>query len=279
MLSTMNTKAIPGFLIGFSLAFSGLSGLRAQEKPNSKPESAAPADAEQEKLGDENADWLEYYYKDPTPEKFVEKMKIFSADGTLSDDHARPALIGFISQVVRQNRDRVEEWYRQLSGLPAQDRKTIHTGLLFSRTKEADEILKKRFGPQFDDLKANTPKVLELPLDRNETMDMLWGYFYATGSESAIRRMIYAFRFDKAPDDPEGVEIPEGFRPLYKELPSATLEMIVSNARRHPKILEICKKIYKEDKTLILGEKEWLYDLLSRIDPKAYPPRPAKDEA
>ena len=56
----------------------------------------APADAPEK-------DWLEFYYENPTPEQFVTRIKDWSGDGTLDNEHARPALIAFISQLIRQS--------------------------------------------------------------------------------------------------------------------------------------------------------------------------------
>ena len=117
----------------------------------------------------------------------------------------------------------MENWYDALAGLSPDEKMVIHTAMLYSRTDEADALMRKMFGKQYDDQKQEIKKILDLPLDKQSTIDMLWGFFYATGSEHAIRRIILCFRFLDAPDNPKGVNVPKGYVPLYKELPEATM--------------------------------------------------------
>ncbi|MAS96570.1 MAG: hypothetical protein CMO55_25555 [Verrucomicrobiales bacterium] len=219
----------------------------------------------------EEEDWLENYYKNPTPERFVEQMKDWAADGTLDNEMAKPAVIAFISQVLRQNRKEIEPWYAALSGLSPSQMQVLHTAMLFSRTSEADRIMRKAFGKKYDEQKVDTKKILEMPLDKQNTIDMLWGFFYATGSEQAVGRVILGFSFLDAPDDPGGVDIPQGYLPLYKSLPIVAFNSLLANAERHPRVVEILEKLHEEG-DLSAREKEGVYDVLSEIDPKGYPP-------
>jgi len=227
----------------------------------------------------EGKDWLEFYYENPSPDSFVTQMKDWAADGTLDNDHAKPALIAFISQLIRQNRDRLEDWYSDLSGLEGAQLQVLHTAMLFSRTEEADRLLKERFGPSYEEQKQETQKILEMPLDQRNTMDMLWGFFYATGSESAIRRIVLAFRFRDAPDQPPGVAVPEGYVPLYKNLPQFAFGSLLANAERHPRVVEILKQFLESDESLLPVEKEGVRAVLSEIDPKNFPPEDSEREA
>jgi hypothetical protein len=216
-------------------------------------------------------DWLEFYYENPTPERLVDQMKEWAVDGTLDNDHAKPALIAFLSQVIRQNEDQLSDWYATLSGLEPGQMQVFRTAMLYSRTEEADKILTERYGKDFEAQRRETAKILEMPLDERRTMDMLWGFFYATGSEGAIRRIVTAFRFLEATAKPPGVDVPEGYVPLYKELPRFAFGSLVANGQRHPKVVEILKKMLESDQTLLGMEKDGVYDVLSELDPKAYP--------
>jgi hypothetical protein len=220
---------------------------------------------------EEEKDFLEHYYENPRPDEFVAQMKNWAADGTLVNSHARPALIAFISQVVRSNRDKVEEWFAELAGLTPEQKQVFFTGLLYSRTKEADAVMTKTFGKQYEEQKVEIRKILELPLDKKTTLDMLWGFYYATGSETAIRRIVSCFRFAHAPDDPDGVDIPDGYVPLYKELPDFAFGSLASNAERHPKVVEILEKLLKSGAEMTQEEKDGVYDVLSQILPEKYP--------
>ncbi len=229
-----------------------------------------PAQPGAAEIAEEEGDWLEYYYRNPTPDRFVEMMKNWSDDGTLRDHGAQPAVIGFLSQVLRQNRDRIADWHRDLAGRPPADAMVLSTAMLFSRTGEADAIFEEVTGRKPRD-RDRPPKILDLPQAQTATVSMLWGHFYATGSESPIRRIVRCFRFEEAPERPEGVEIPEGYEPFYLRLPRLAYVSLLSNMDRHPRVVEICKTLYHGDAGLHPLEKTNLYDLLSEIEPEQYP--------
>lgn len=219
-------------------------------------------------------DWLESYYEAPTPEQFVERMREYSRDGVFLEDRARPALIGFISQVMRQNRDKIKTWHEELRSLSPEELQVIHTAMLYSRTSEADEVLQAAFGERFEEQKKELPRILEMKLAQTHSIDMLWGFFYATGSENAVRRVIGCFIFADAPDNPDFAEVPEGFSPLYTDLPEAAAWTLVSNASRHPKVLEICEKLYDSEGALNPTERRLLREsVLLRFKPEKYQER------
>lgn len=215
--------------------------------------------------GAEEKDWLEFYYENPTPDRFIPQMKDWAEDGTLDNDHAKPALIAFISQLIRQNREKLAEWYDGLAGLDPKQKQVMHTAMLFSRTEEADAILKEQFGQAYEDQKAETKKILEMPLDQRDTVDMLWGFYYATGSPEPIRRLILCFRFKDAPDRPDGVEVPEGYVPLYKELPDFAHHSLVANGERHPTIVKILQVLLEKDESLMDVEKAGVRAVLEEL--------------
>ena len=215
--------------------------------------------------GVEEKDWLEFYYENPTPDRFIPQLKDWAEDGTLDNDHAKPALIAFISQLIRQNREKLADWYSGLAGLEPGRMQVMHTAMLFSRTEEADTLLKEQFGQAYEDQKAETKKILEMPLDQRDTMDMLWGVFYATGSPEPIRRLIVAFRFKDAPERPEGVEVPEGYVPLYKDLPEFVHHSLIANGERHPRLVEILKVLLEKDESFLETEKAGVRAVLEEL--------------
>lgn len=217
-------------------------------------------------------DWLENYYIEPDPEGFVRQMKEWAAEGVLDNELTKPTLIAFISQIIRQNRDQLSGWYKDLAGLTPAQMQVMHTAMLFSRTDEADKIMSGLFGNNYVMQKRETEKILEAPLDKKATPDMLWGFYFATGSEAAIRRIVLCFRFLDADAKPDGVEVPEGYVAHFKQLPAFAFQSLVGNAERHPRILEILETMYKNDSSLVPSEKHGVYDVLSEFDQENYPP-------
>lgn len=210
-------------------------------------------------------DWLEFYYEDPRPEEFVERVKDWAKDGTLQSQGAQPALVAFMSQVLRQNRARVREWYQDLSGLSQDQLAVFLTSMFYARIRETDEILDEAYGSDYAEKAQELGKILDRPLDKVDTLDMLWGYFYATGSESAIRRLVQSFRFKEAPDRPKGVDIPEGYMPFYKILPQLAFESLLANAERHPRVMTILRSFLEEDSSLHPTERQGIEAVLEEI--------------
>lgn len=241
-----------------------LPGSRGLSQPV-EPESQEPANREDE-------DWLEFYYQDPSPDRVVPQLKNWAADGTLDNESARPALIAFLSQVIRANRERLDEWHADLRGLAPRHMQIFHTAMLFSRTGEADEILGAQFGERYEAEKEEVGKILEMPLDARPTIDMLWGFYYATGSANAIRRIVLCFRLVDAPENPDGVDVPSGFIPYYKLLPRTAFGSLVANAERHSRIVDILETLLEKDESLMPIEWQAVYDVLSEVKPEQYPP-------
>lgn len=225
-----NMRFIPSFLAALALVGSPLLSQEVEgtaEEP--KIFRKVPSDP----------NWLEYYYTAPKPESVEEQIRMLATEGELRNDAIKPAVIAFLSQVIRQNRERIGPWYTSWKEtLDAESIQTVQTAMLFSRTSEADSILSEQFGAQYEEQKKTLPKILEMRLDKPSTLDMLWGFYYASGSENAIRRLVMGFRYLEAPDNPENVEVPEDHIPLYKMIPEFAGNSLISNGLRHPKVVK-----------------------------------------
>ena len=239
----------------------------APAKPATAAPQVDPGDTP-EREPDPDHDWLTYYYQNPEPEKLVAQIRKWSDGRILSDERARPALVGFLSQVFRQNRDKIKEWHLEISDLPPEDMQTIRLALIFSRTSEGDEIITA--GDTEGILEKRPPKVLEMSMRQLPTFDMLWGYFYATGSEEVIKRMIFLFRYEDMDLSAEA-DIPEGYSPITEQLPEAAHWALVSNAETHPIVLQWLENYYQTAGALEPIEKKGVRAVLSELLPAKYP--------
>ena len=179
-----------------------------------------------------------FYYRDPRPDQLVAQLKAWSAEGTLQNKNARAPLTGFLSQVFLQNADKIDIWYSQIKDLPKADLELITLAIWISGTKESRELLKMQHPGVFD--QKAPPDILTLKLDSASALDLLWGYYFATGDSKALRRIVAMFKYADAPKKVEG--LPEGRVPLYTILPDSAKWSLASNAEQHPKVLEDCKK-------------------------------------
>lgn len=223
--------------------------------------SSPRAISEEEKTPANGDDWLTFYYRNPQPAQLMPQLKVWSSEGTLQDQNARGPLLGFLSQVFRQNPDRLQTWYQQSVKLPAEDQELINMAIWVSNTKESQQLLKKELPKAFAG--KTPPDILTLKLDASSTLDLLWGFYFATGDSKALRRIAAMFRYADAPKQVTG--IPEGRSPLYAVLPEAAKWSISSNARQHPKVLADYKKMLLSDQ-LNDTEKKWLDESLQEAE-------------
>ncbi|MCF6311307.1 MAG: hypothetical protein L3J39_02545 [Verrucomicrobiales bacterium] len=204
-------------------------------------------------------DWLTFYYRNPRPDQLIAQLKAWSDEGTLQDSNARAPLLGFLSQVFHQNPQQLQQWYQQTQTLPAKDQELITMALWMCDSEESNALLKKELPKAFAGKKP--PKILKLKLDSPSTLDLLWGYYFATGERKALRRIIAMFRYADAPKTLEG--IPAGRSPLYTTLPHAAKWSISSNAKQHAKVLADGKELLLSDQ-LNATEKKWLDESLQQ---------------
>lgn len=217
--------------------------------------------AADEKTPANGDDWLTFYYRNPRPDQLIAQLKAWSAEGTLQDSNARAPLLGFLSQVFHQNPQQLQDWYLQTRSLPAKDQELITMALWMSDSAESKALLKKEMPKAFAG--KTPPDILQLKLDSPSTLDLLWGYYFATGESKVLRRIIEMFRYADAPQKLEG--IPEGRTPLYTTLPHAAKWSISSNARQHPKVLADSKKLLHSGQ-LNATEKKWLDESLQQTE-------------
>ncbi len=256
--------ALSGFIASSLLVASGGAGLGQEEVEASYPPSP------------KGHDWLEFYYKEPTPEFFVGQVRNWDAAGILGEEDARGALIGFLSSVIRDNPEKTVEWHDALRNLSTDGQNTLRLSMWFANTGETKAVLNEYYGGDFDADKE-PPKVLEMQLTLPPALNLLWGTYYATGDDKVIRRIMTAF--DYAGKQQSYSSIPEDETPFYTVLPSAARWSLASNAKKHPKVAEQLETVYaQEDSGLSSTQQQWLYDTLSDINPEKYPPKEDPEE-
>ena len=154
------------------------------------PCRADDATAQRRELGK----WIMTYYVKPTPELLVEKVKAMAAAGILHDErpNARPdANVMFLGKVMEANAEQIPGWMAALESLPKNEFTVLKRAAWYSGTAEGSAWLKENGeaelvnGPRpvlFSDQKA-------LVLQPHH-LDQLWEWFFATGDETPVLRII-----------------------------------------------------------------------------------------
>jgi tetratricopeptide (TPR) repeat protein len=178
------------------------------------------------------------YYAKPEPDRFPALLADLQAEGVLVLGHMTAA--GFLSQVFHDNPDRINGWVPALWKLDDAARAYVWLSLWFSNTAQAKAILEdaahKENGSaaELATRLAKTPSqpLLELPVDSGNSLDLLWGAFFATGRQDFVAKIIDCL--------PWSLKDPKADK-LKVAIGRAAEWSLRTNAGRDPHVLEICK--------------------------------------
>jgi len=211
-------------------------------------------------------DWLTFYYQHPQPERFVAEVHALSKSAVFSKESARPPMLAFLGRVMAQNPDKITGWMTALGDLPAKDLEVLYAAVWFSETEEGNRYLESNGIKGFAG--KTPPEILKMEIDSPAVIDMLWGWFYATGQEEAVRRVVSALNlsqyegaFDKFKTSPK---TEQNKREAFNDMAFRSAGWsLTTNCELHPKVLEICEKLYQGD-TLGKTERSWLGTVLTK---------------
>lgn len=229
-----------------------------------------PALAADEKYSSDQ--WVSSYFTSPHPERFVEEVRAMSSAGYFSKESSKPPLITFLGRVMAQNPEKLGSWMKGLEGLPQNDMDTLYAALWFSGTEEGKQCLESRGIKDYAG--KNPPDVLNMEIDSPVVIDMLWGWFFATGDETAIRRVISAFNLyvhEGAMDRFKASRhTAADKRAAYQDLAFKAAQLsLLDNCTKHAEAKEIAERFYA-GKTLNKAENLWLGVILAKVDPANY---------
>lgn len=217
-------------------------------------------------------DWMTYYYKSPSPDLFSKELRLLTDKGLLANENAQAPIIAFLSQVMSLNAKRIPEWIEEFSNIDEKQRKVLLAAAWYSDTEEARELFKTKNLDAY--LKQKAPKILEVEVNNPSALDMLWGYFFATGDSTPIRRIVTALSLSKyagaldrfKTSDKTAKDRNEAYLDVTFQAARWSLE---SNCKAHPLVLEYCEKIFADDSTP-KDQSLWLGVILSKVKPERY---------
>lgn len=183
----------------------------------------APVFAATEKFANEKelTTWVEYYYQHPEPDSVDKAAKDAHELGVLNSRYM-PIMIGFFAGVFQTNKDLRQPIASLNYSFPQVERHAILRGLYLS-SKNDDPA----------------PLLVE-PLDKTPLIiDILWGYFYATADEAAVKKVIEALPWSAMKQ--EDVKKDEK-KKLRRQIGVAAKQSLTANAARHQRVMEICKQ-------------------------------------
>lgn len=153
----------------------------------------------------ELSQWVMTYYQHPEPDQFVVRVRRMAEFKVLRGNRPEANEM-FLGKVMEANPKRIADWLDELSDLEKEDAAVVHRAAWVSQTEEAKSWLKKHDLAELADqppppLLANAPMVFE-PYH----LDLLWEWFFATGDDKPVKRIIGFFHL--LPSDPEPGQLP-----------------------------------------------------------------------
>lgn len=142
--------------------------------------------------------WIKHYRATPRPQQLPAAVKAMSRLGVFREVDNAGIYFGFVAGVIGSNSKLADKLIGEMFPLPAEDHIVVVRGIAWSGIPEWKAII-SRFIERMParrvlierHMYGKLPGLMELPLDENPAgIDALWGYYYATGSQVPIKRLV-----------------------------------------------------------------------------------------
>lgn len=223
-------------------------------------------DSQQEKAA--LGHWMMSYYQKPTPEKVSSRLTSATKLGMFKKESAHPPIIVFLSRVMEQNPKLVAGWMKEFENLDEKQREVFLIAAWYSDTEASRNYFQEKQLQEY--LENEPPDLLKLEMNTPSRLDMMWGYFFATGKIEPIRRIVsslelakYSGAMERYRDSKMKKDKTEA---LYEVTFRAAMWSLESNCQQHSAVLKHCKTIYAEAELPEL-QREGLGVLLLKLEP------------
>jgi hypothetical protein len=198
--------------------------------------------------------WIYSYRKNPEPKRVSEAVKAISAFGATKDMDQAGVYIGFIAGVLGANRGTADDLIAKMFPLPPEDQVLVVKAIAYSGLPRWRDTMTK-FVERMPARKVlidkfvfgNKPTLTEMSIkDDAGVIDLNWGYYFATGWEAPVRRIVAALELSLDKDKVDTLTI--GAMAKWT---------LAQNAARNDDLLTLLKKISNDSDPKIrkpLGE-------------------------
>ena len=159
--------------------------------------------------------WINGYRSAPEPEKLPEAVKAMGEFGLLRELEQSGLHVGFIAGVLSTNPDAAPRLIAQMFPMPPEDQVILVKAIAFSGLPNWKSLL-SAFSERMPARQVLIDKYLfgdgktlfELPLDEGSfVLDCHWGYYFGSGSEVAVGRIVSALAWMKEGDSVDKLTI------------------------------------------------------------------------
>ncbi len=182
--------------------------------------------------------WINGYKQAPAPKRLPEAVKAMANFGLLKDMDQAGVYIGFTAGVLGANPDDAEKLITQMFPLDPQDQVLVIKAIAYSGLADWKELLTK-FVERMPARKvlidkylfAKKPVLADLSIAEDQSaIDINWGYYFATGSEPPIKRILTALGWSNDKNEVDKLTI--GAMAKWT---------VAQNAARDPELLALLK--------------------------------------
>lgn len=159
--------------------------------------------------------WINGYRSEPAPDKLPAAVKAMGEFGLLRDLDQAGLQVGFIAGVLGTNPDKAPRLVAQMFPMPPEDQVILIKAIAFSGLPNWKQLL-SAFSERMPARQVLIDKYLfgdgktlfELPLDEGSfVLDSHWGYYFGSGSEPAVGRIVSALAWMKEGDSVDKLTI------------------------------------------------------------------------
>lgn len=170
-----------------------LALLPAASSAKDKTKPPRPFQSQEELL-----QWMNRYRLNPEPRRLPEAVKMMVKSGATKDMDQAGIYVGFTAGVIGSNPDMADDLIAKLFPLDPQDQVLLVRAIAYSGHPDWKGLM-MRFVERMPARKVLIDKFLfgkketleELSFDDNSpAIDVNWGYYFATGAEAPVRRIV-----------------------------------------------------------------------------------------
>lgn len=181
--------------------------------------------------------WMNTYRLHPDPDRLPVAVRAMSRLGLIADPEGSGVYVGFIAGVIAANPDRADALIARMFPLPAEHHWAVVRAIAFSDRPDWRLLMQRvaarmpeRHGMMDRYLAGKLPRLEEAPIEKDQTwgermraqfslahyfskpkkdtslaltpdlLDTLWGYYFATGNDRPLSRIILMLRWAKERD-------------------------------------------------------------------------------
>lgn len=191
-------------------AFAVLAAPYAVDAKVHKPKPPKPFAKSEELLA-----WMNGYRLKPAPERLPEAVKAMSTFGVTKDMDSSGVYVGFTAGVLGSNPEMAEALIAKCFPIPPEDQVLLIKAIAYSGLPDWKGILTK-FVERMPARKVliekflfqDKPVLADLPMTEDTSaIDTNWGYYFATGSEAPVRRIVKTLALSNDRNDVEKLTI------------------------------------------------------------------------